>query len=96
MKKSQIQEVGQVIRAWLEEEPVMHEHLLEVEALDQLPNVLGPLYSFLGKSRLNDGVLYLTFNSSVVRTQLSSCKAELIQRLNTSVKAELIREIVFL
>ena len=96
MKKSEIQKVDQVIRAWLEDEPLMYERLLEVEALDALPQVLGVLYKFLGRSRIHDGVLYLTFNSSVVRTQISNNKAELLLRLNKVVGAELIREIVFL
>ena len=96
MEKSEIQKVDQVIRAWLEDEPLLSERLLEVEALEALPQVLGPLYKFLGRSRIHDGVLYLTFNSSVVRSQLSNNKAELLLRLNTAVGAELIRQIVFL
>lgn len=96
MEKSEIQKVDQVIRAWLEDEPLMYERLLEVEALEALPQVLGSLYKFLGRSRIHDGVLYLTFNSSVVRSQLSNNKAELLLRLNTAVGAELIRQIVFL
>ena len=96
MEKSEIQKVDQVIRAWLEDEPLMYERLLEVEALEALPQGLGPLYKFLGRSRIHDGVLYLTFNSSVVRSQLSNNKAELLLRLNTAVDAELIRQIVFL
>ncbi|MCE8164275.1 DUF721 domain-containing protein [Porphyromonas gingivalis] len=96
MEKSEIQKVDQVIRAWLEDEPLMYERLLEVEALEALPQELGPLYKFLGRSRIHDGVLYLTFNSSVVRSQLSNNKAELLLRLNTAVGAELIRQIVFL
>lgn len=74
----------------------MYERLLEVEALDALPQVLGALYKFLGRSRIHDGVLYLTFNSAVVRSQISNNKAELLLRLNKVVGAELIREIVFL
>ena len=54
MEKSEIQKVDQVIRAWLEDEPLMYERLLEVEALEALPQVLGPLYKFLGRSRIHD------------------------------------------
>ncbi len=95
MKQSEIQEVSRVIRSWLEEEPQIHERLLEVEALNALPKALGPLCQYIGRSRIHDGVLYLTFNSSVVRSQLAAGKQELATRINGIIGAELIREIVF-
>lgn len=93
MKRSRTLSVSDIVKAWMEEEPTMHEHLKETEAMEVVHNIFGPLKRYIAECRIVDGTLTLRLYSSAMKHQILLTKADLIQRINNEIDAELIRDI---
>lgn len=94
MKRSETITLGQAFSALLQESPDLHEHLLEHQAKEHLPRLLGPLWPHISSVSINDGVLRLQSHSAAVRQGIILSKNNLINQVNTTIGAELIRDLV--
>lgn len=93
MNRDETLSLAQLMRRMLEEEPDMHEHLLEIRAREVLPEILGGLYKTIGRVDIREGVLYMQVHSAGVKHALTLERGKFIRRINDAVQAELIREI---
>ena len=75
--------------------PKAKEKLVEIEVINHLEDILGDkLNQYITKKYFNDGDIHLYLSSSVLRSELSYQKEELILRINKSLGSELVRNIV--
>ncbi|MDO4707864.1 MAG: DciA family protein [Porphyromonadaceae bacterium] len=93
MKRNETMLLGEVMRQYFDEEPDLHEHLLEMRTLELLPSVLGSLYKYVGKAHVQDAVLYLQVYSASFKHSLHEGREVLRQRLNEELGIELLREV---
>lgn len=95
MKRFEIKSIGDSIREWLEDEPEFQENILVVEAQNAVPIVLGRLAKYIRGIGYRNRTLYVTLSSSAIAQALTLKKMDVIARINNSIKANLIQDIVF-
>lgn len=93
MKKSPTLRVGEFIGRLWDEDPDMHERILEQRAMELLPRLLGPAMAHIARYSIADGTLSLQPRSSIARQVIAMQRADLIRRINEAVGAELVREL---
>lgn len=93
MKKSPTMRLGEFIGRLWDEDPDMHEHILEQRAIELLPRILGPAMAHISRYSIQDGTLSLQPRSSIARQVITMQRADLIRRINEAVGAELVREL---
>lgn len=93
MKRSETQSIEAAFRAFLAEEPEFHEQLAEYKALSILPEVFGAMWSYVEKYRIYDGVLYLEVFSAPLRQSILLDKTMILERINTLVGVEILRDL---
>lgn len=93
MQKSHTLRLGQYLGRLWDEEPDMHEHILEQRALELLPRLLGPAMTHILRYSIQDGTLSLQPRSAIARQVISMQRTDLIQRINEAVGVELVREL---
>ena len=91
MKRSETINFREALANLWDEDPEMHEQLLEHRALDHLPILLGSLSRWVGETRIDDGVLRIRTISPIARQELNLRLNTLRQQLNSHLQAELIR-----
>lgn len=94
MKRSETLRLSEAFRLLLNEEPDVHEHLLEMNALECLPQLLGEVYQYITQVHIKDGVLHLKVYSTPVAKGIILEKHSLVRRINESIGAELLRDIL--
>ncbi|MDO4673535.1 DciA family protein [Falsiporphyromonas endometrii] len=95
MKRIDTQTIGESIRQWLSEEPEVYENLLVIQAEQAVPKVLGRLSKYVRHVNCYNRVLYITMSSSTISHALALKKQEVIGKINTLIKANLVLDIVF-
>lgn len=93
MKRNETIVLGDVMRQYFDEEPDLHEHLLEMRALELLPHVLGSLYKYVGRASVCDAILTLQVFSASMKHSLHEQRGLLLERLNKELGVELLREV---
>ena len=94
MEKSNTQNIGNVIRAYLKEFR-LDKPLKERELVRSWETLLGRTVSrATNRIFLKDGKLFVYLNSSVVRNELYMLQEEIRQKLNEAAGEEMVREII--
>lgn len=96
MKRKDSRPIAQVIRDFLEEEPELHERLLEREAIQVARELLAQELSFINLMDIREGSLVIRTTSSGIRAHLSLKRDELLRQINNRIQAELLRQVVLL
>lgn len=94
MKRSETLQIADAFREYLDEEPEVHERLLETQAQKCLPLILGDVSKYISQSSISNGILYLQIYSASVARGIVLGKTSLITRINEYIGAELLRDIV--
>ena len=75
--------------------PKLKKKLNGVEALDQLNTILGKnLQSYITNKYFQNGIIYIHLSSSVLRSELSYQKQELIDNINKNIGRKIVKEII--
>ena len=75
--------------------PKLKKKLDGVEALDQFDKILGSnLSKYVIDKYFNNGVIYISLSSSVLRNELSMQKAGLISSVNQNIGKKLVKDII--
>ena len=75
--------------------PKLKKKLDGVEALDQFDKILGSnLRKYVIDKYFNNGVIYISLSSSVLRNELSMQKAGLISSVNQNIGKKLVKDII--
>tara|TARA_Y100001968_G_C19123574_1_gene603109 strand:+ start:252 stop:545 length:294 start_codon:yes stop_codon:yes gene_type:complete len=75
--------------------PKLKKKLDGVEALNQLNSILGKnLQSYIVNKYFKNGIIYIYFSSSVLRSELSYQKQDLIDNINTNIGTKTVKDIV--
>lgn len=96
MNRSETLPLSEVFKRMLEEEPDIHEHLLEAKALSLLPTIFGPMYRYIGSCQIQNGILFVEIFSGAVKQAILLDKATLLSRINQEIGAELLRDLEIL
>tara|TARA_B100001029_G_C14951253_1_gene388924 strand:+ start:363 stop:656 length:294 start_codon:yes stop_codon:yes gene_type:complete len=66
-----------------------------VEALNQLNSILGKnLQSYIVNKYFKNGIIYIYFSSSVLRSEISYQKQGLIDNINANIGAKIVKDII--
>ncbi len=75
--------------------PKLKKKLDGVEALDQFDKILGSnLRKYVIDKYFNNGVIYISLSSSVLRNELSMQKSGLISSVNQNIGKKLVKDII--
>lgn len=96
MKRKDSRPIAAVLRDFLEEEPELHEALLEREALVVARELLASELPFINFMEIREGNLVIRATSSGIRAHLDMRRTELLRQINQRVQAELLRQIILL
>lgn len=96
MKRQDSRPIRAVLRDFLEEEPEIHEGLLEREAIGVARELLAQELTFISLIDIREGSLILRATSSGIRAHLDMRRVELLRQINQRIQAELLRQIVLL
>lgn len=95
MKRTQSEQVGQVLRAFLRQyglESPLNEHRI----LNAWNEVVGDVAArYTGEMFIKNQCLYVTIRSSIMRNELMMIRKSLVDKLNSKVGAQVITDIVF-
>ena len=95
MKRGEIKSIAELVRATCREEG-LETPLNEFRLIKAGSEILGPaVRSYTKELRIYNQVLYVSVTSSVLRQELHMNRKSLVHRLNSHVKAQVIRDIVF-
>jgi len=95
MKNREAEKMDRLVDLVLRHTPLYHK-MKEQLAVAAWKDVVGEMINFRTKRIwINNGILYLAFDSSVIRNEISMIKESLIIKLNSKVGLNVIRDIVF-
>ena len=96
MKRVNARSIGELIREYCAENPVVNRHLNEVRIINAWREVLGPgVAKETHNIYVHDGTLHVTLYSAVLRSELMMWRDRLVRNLNEKAGADVIREIRF-
>lgn len=95
MKRKNAQSISELLQDFYEENPEIRQKILEIRILRAWGEMLGPMVS---KSTRNlyvkNRILYVSLNSSVLRSELVLNKDRLLKGLNKYVETDFVLDIV--
>ena len=96
MKRVNARSIGELIREYCAENPLMSKHLNEVRIINAWREVLGPGVTKETRSIfVHEGTLHVVLNSAVLRSELMMWRDRLVRSLNEKAGADVIHEIRF-
>lgn len=96
MKRVNARSIGELIREYCAENPVMSKHLGEVRIIHAWREVLGPGVAKETRSiYVHEDTLHVVLDSAVLRSELMMWRDRLVRNLNEKAGADVIREIRF-
>ncbi|GHU62340.1 hypothetical protein FACS1894123_03110 [Bacteroidia bacterium] len=96
MKKTNAQPLGKALDDFFEQNPALSAKLFETRLMDSWSEVLGNSVSRFTKSLfIKNRVLYVKLTSSVLKNELTLCREQLIDKLNSHSAHKVIDNIVF-
>jgi hypothetical protein len=97
MKRINAQSIGSVLDVFFEENPDLADKLAEVRLLNSWKMVLGPAASrFTDNLFIKKRTLYVKLNSSVLKSELSLGRDQLVKKLNDKAGRNVIDAIVLI
>lgn len=95
MKRKNSQTLGEVIRDFFENSPVLREKILQLRIQRGWGELLGPMVQQYTRTiYVKDRVLHVSITSSVLRSELLLCRERLVKSLNEYAGADVIEDIV--
>lgn len=95
MKKTNAQSIGDILQSFYDENPQLKQKILEIRIQRAWGEVLGMMaMQYTRKIYINNGVMNVYINSSVLRNELSLNKERLIKSLNEHVGSVVISDLV--
>ncbi|WP_029905251.1 DUF721 domain-containing protein [Prevotella sp. 10(H)] len=96
MRKRNTESIGEVLRQYFEENPFFRRKLAESRAVTGWSQLLGSMInSYTTNIYLRNGTLYVSLNSSVLRSELLMAKDKLITKLNEHAGMYVVNDIIF-
>lgn len=95
MKRRNAQLIGEVIRDFFEDNTELYEQILQIRVKRAWGEVLGPMVlQYTRNIYVKDRILYVSLNSSVLRSELVLCRERLVKSLNQYAGSCVIEDIV--
>ncbi|MBR5476123.1 MAG: DUF721 domain-containing protein [Bacteroidaceae bacterium] len=95
MKRGETKSIAELVRATCREEGI-ETPLNEYRLIQSWPKIFGPgVCAYTKELFIKNQVLYVTLTSSVLRQELMMNRKLLVHKLNESVKAQVITDIIF-
>ncbi|KGN68431.1 DciA family protein [Porphyromonas sp. COT-239 OH1446] len=96
MKRKDSRLIGDILKDFLEEEPNIHEGLLERQAIIVVRELLERELPFISHIDIHEGKLVVQTTSSVIRHHLSLQRETLVRQINERIQAELLRQLILI
>ena len=94
MRGNNTKNVGDIIRK-LMRNPKLADRLDELDALEVWKELIGKqLQNYITEARMIKGSLFIKVKSAPLRNELSYKKTDLIKKINTKLRKEVVKEIV--
>lgn len=95
MKRKNAQTIGEVIQDYFQENNELYEKMLEIRIQRAWGEVLGPMImQYTRTVYVKNHILYVSFSSSVLRSELTLCRERLVKSLNEYAGSTVINDIV--
>lgn len=95
MRSAAPRRIGTLIPSLLEELGLSR-RLREYEVLEKWPEIVGgKIARVTAAERLHEGKLWIRVSHSAWRNELQFMKREIIEKINTSFREEIVRDIIF-
>jgi len=95
MIKKNSQSLGEILDEFIKSQH-LDGKLYETRLINAYPEIVGSGISSHTKNLyIKDGILYISFDSSVIRNEMQLMRQSLISRLNGHIGHDIIREIIF-
>ena len=95
MKRTNTQMLGDVLKDFFQENPLIAEKLAETRLINAWDSTLGkPVARYTENLHIRNKTLYARLSSAVLRNELSLCRADLIAKLNKAAGIDVINNIV--
>ena len=94
MRRTKTVHIAQIISDVFGEYKINNK-ILEARIIAAWHETLGPLAKPTDELYISNKVLFVNLSSSVIRNELSMMRSKIVQRLNESAGAEVIKDIVF-
>ncbi|MDR2621265.1 MAG: DUF721 domain-containing protein [Dysgonamonadaceae bacterium] len=97
MKRVNIQQIGNALDDFFEQNPALADKLAETRLMDSWNKVLGSSVSrFTDNLYIRKRVLYVKLTSSVLKSELMLCREQMIGKLNNQAGRDVIDNIILL
>ena len=95
MRKKNTESIGEVLRQYFDENKFLKVKLAESRIINGWKDILGKtIASYTSGLYIRNGVLYISLTSSVLRSELSLAKDDLIKKLNDYAGLTVVKDIV--
>ena len=96
MRKRNSESIGEVLRQYFEENQFFKKKIAESRVVTGWSQLLGSMISsYTTNIYLRNGVLFVSLNSSVLRSELLMAKDRLISKLNEHAGMHVVNDIIF-
>ncbi len=82
MKRHEPLSVGNLLSLWIDEDPQLQDHLLEVRAIAYIQEKYTLFKKYIGSASIRNRVMYLQITSAPLRTQLLMSRKQLVDEIN--------------
>lgn len=83
MRRTDVQPLGEILRDFFEDNPELHEKIMEVRIERTWTKLLGSMAKlYTSNMYVRDRILYVYMNSAVLRSELLYCKDKLRSNIN--------------
>lgn len=93
MRKKQPLPIGKLIDEWIDDQPEVQDHLMEVRAINYVLAKYALLKNYIGRTNIRNRIMYISVLSGPLKHQLLLCREELCKEINEFVGWDLIDEI---
>lgn len=95
MKRTNTQLLGEVLKEFMEDNPLLSQKLAERRLINAWTEVLGNAAErYTTRLFIKKKTLYVFLSSAVLRNELNLCRDELVKRLNNAAGSDVIDKII--
>ncbi len=95
MKRTNTQILGEVLKDFFQENPMVAEKLAETRLINAWGDVLGKVsIRYTENLYVRNKTLYVRLSSAVLKNELSMCRSDLVEKLNKKAGMDVIENIV--
>lgn len=93
MRRKKIASIGSLIHEWIDQDPEVQEHLMEVRAVEWFRNRYAALEQYITECYVRNGIMYISTGSAMVKKELEYQKRTLVAAINQELGYHLLKDL---